>query len=50
MTGAEPLPCDVLPVADGVLVIPHHLLVHVPAGAYQLTVAEWLNLAKLRTD
>lgn len=41
---SQTLPCDVLPVTGGVLVIPHHLPLHVPAGAYTLTVAEWLNL------
>lgn len=44
MTPADTLPCDVHHVADGVLVIPHLLPVHVPTGALHLTVAEWLGL------
>lgn len=38
------LPCDVLPVADGVLVIPHLLPLHIPTTALTLTVAEWLGV------
>ncbi|MEV4287374.1 hypothetical protein AB0K40_17860 [Nonomuraea bangladeshensis] len=37
-------PCDVLPVADGVLVIPHVLPLHIPDTALGLTVREWLGL------
>ena len=44
MPPIDTLPCDVHPVADGVLVIPHVLPVHIPATALHLTVAEWLNL------
>jgi hypothetical protein len=38
------LPCDVLPVADGVLVIPHLLPLIVPDDALGLTVREWLGV------
>ncbi|MEV4173999.1 hypothetical protein [Nonomuraea sp. NPDC049709] len=44
MTAAPTLPCDVMPVADGVLVIPHVLPLHIPATALDLTVREWLAL------
>ncbi|MDP4501042.1 hypothetical protein [Nonomuraea turcica] len=44
MITAGALPCDLHPVADGVLVIPHILPIRVPAAAYTLTVAEWLRL------
>ncbi|MET8866515.1 hypothetical protein ABZW11_26555 [Nonomuraea sp. NPDC004580] len=37
------LPCIVHPVADGVLVIPHVLPIHIPDTALTLTVAEWLG-------
>ncbi|MGP3914325.1 hypothetical protein [Nonomuraea sp. 10N515B] len=45
MTAAPTLPCDVHQVADGVLVIPHVLPVHVPEIALGLTVGEWLGVA-----
>lgn len=44
MTPTITLPADVLPVADGVLVIPHLLPLHIPHDALGLTVREWLNL------
>lgn len=44
MPPASTLPCDLHEVADGVLVIPHLLPLHVPAGALELTVAEWLGI------
>ncbi|MFI6909638.1 hypothetical protein ACIBKY_50845 [Nonomuraea sp. NPDC050394] len=33
-----------MPVDDGVLVVPAVLPLHVPAAAYGMTVAEWLQL------
>jgi hypothetical protein len=38
------LPCDVHPVADGVLVIPAVLPIHIPHDALGLTVREWLGV------
>lgn len=45
MTPTTTLPCDVHPVADGVLVIPAVLPIHIPETALDLTVREWLALA-----
>jgi hypothetical protein len=45
MSDIEPLVCDVLPVADGALVIPAVLPIHVPSSAYEVTVREWLGLS-----
>lgn len=44
MTNGATLACDVYEVADGVLVIPHVLPIHVPNDVLPLTVAEWLDL------
>ena len=44
MPPTDTLPCDVLPVADGVLVIPHLLPLHIPHHALDLTVREWLGV------
>lgn len=43
---SQTLPCDVLPVTGGVLVIPHVLPVHVPDAVHELTVREWLDLER----
>ncbi|MFD1546994.1 hypothetical protein [Nonomuraea guangzhouensis] len=44
MCDVETLPCDVHPVADGVLVVPHLLPIHIPRSAMLLTVAEWVGV------
>ncbi|MER7500463.1 hypothetical protein AB0L05_27775 [Nonomuraea pusilla] len=44
MPPIDALPCDLHRVADGVLVVPHLLPLHVPDGALTLTVAEWLGV------
>lgn len=38
----------VLPVHDGVLLVPAVLPIHIPTSALGLTVAEWLNLQPSR--
>lgn len=43
MPPTDTLPGVALPVADGVLVIPAVLPLHIPATALHLTVAEWLG-------
>ncbi|GAA3172631.1 hypothetical protein [Nonomuraea roseoviolacea] len=45
MTDIDTLACDVHPVADGVLVIPHLLPIIVPDTALPMTVAEWLGVS-----
>lgn len=50
MALTDTLPCDVMPVADGVLVVPYVLPIHVPQGAEDLTVREWLNLSSTPQD
>ncbi|WP_188188028.1 hypothetical protein [Nonomuraea sp. SYSU D8015] len=44
MSEIERLPCDLFPVADGVLVVPYTLPFLVPDKALPLTVAEWLGV------
>jgi hypothetical protein len=44
MTPTITLPCDVHQVADGVLVVPAVLPLHIPDAALDLTVAEWLGI------
>lgn len=44
MTDIDTLACDVHEVADGVLVIPHLLPIHVPWSALTLTVGEWVGV------
>ncbi|WP_171074987.1 hypothetical protein [Nonomuraea basaltis] len=38
----------VFPCQDGVLLVPAVLPIHIPADAFGLTVAEWLNLQPSR--
>jgi hypothetical protein len=40
----------VLPVCDGVLLVPAVLPIHIPAATLGLTVAEWLNLQPSREE
>lgn len=44
MPPTDALPCDVHQLADGVLVIPAVLPIHIPTTALHLTVAEWLGV------
>lgn len=39
--------CSYFPGKDGALLVPAVLAIHIPASAYGLTGAEWLNLAGL---
>lgn len=45
MTPTTTLPCDVLPVADGVLIVPRVLPLHIPADMLDVSVREWLGAA-----
>lgn len=45
MPPTDTLSCDVHPVADGVLVVPAVLPIHIPEAALALTVREWLGVA-----
>lgn len=44
MTDTDTLACDVHQVADGVLVVPHVLPIHVPHSALSLSVGEWVGI------
>ncbi|GAA3721677.1 hypothetical protein GCM10022224_103880 [Nonomuraea antimicrobica] len=44
MTAALTLACDVLPVADGALIVPHVLPIHAPESVYGMTVQERLGI------
>lgn len=47
---ADALPCDVLPVAGGFLVIPAILPIYVPYDALPMSVAEWLKIDPRETS
>lgn len=44
MTDIDTLSCDVHPVADGVLVVPHILPMFIPWSALTLPVSEWVGV------
>jgi hypothetical protein len=41
---SPPISADLTPCADGYVVIPHVLTIHVPQAAFGLTVAEFFGL------
>jgi hypothetical protein len=43
MASLATLPCEVHPVADGVLVVPAILPIHIPTADLDLTVAQWIG-------
>lgn len=47
MTDTAVLACDLYQVADGVLVVPRILPIHIPAEALTLTVGEWIGVRQL---
>lgn len=44
MPASPPLPSHRFPRVGGVDVVPHVLPIYVPEEAYDMTVAEWLDL------